>query len=117
MYSAHHLDCIYENKYAFPVVIIMVFSIIVALLQDYCQEWLNEHEFSLYKTIDGKEELPNFFEAFTFSDAKKAIAEEANMRMNYSLTTAEPWFVNKLRKVHIPHISFTGTPWYNPLSN
>ena len=63
---------------------------------------LTRNDFSLEKTIKGNEELPNFFEAFTFSQAKISIAEEANLRLNYSLSTTEPQIIERLRKVHVP---------------
>ena len=31
---------------------------------------LNDYDFSLYKTLDGNEDLPNFYDTFTFSQAK-----------------------------------------------
>lgn len=70
-----------------------------------------------HKEICVDEDLPNFFTAIKLSQADELLEEQINMRENFGFQHNDPDTIEKLDHCSVPKKTFTGTPWYQILSN
>lgn len=69
------------------------------------------------KDIMVDEDLPNFFDAVTLSQADEIVKEAQNVKDNYGIEIIDPMTVERLDATKMPKKAIQGTPWYQILSN
>ena len=69
------------------------------------------------KEFEVDEDLPNFFETISLSQADMIVNEEAHCKGNYGVLVNDPDTVETLDNTEVPEKAIQGTPWYTVLSN
>ena len=68
-----------------PILIALIVTLVTLIMQRYCDKYLQKWGFTVYRDIDGLEELPNFFDTFKFADANELLIEEHEMNDTYGI--------------------------------
>ena len=69
------------------------------------------------REIDVDEDLPNFFKVLRPVQAQQMITETDNIKNEYNLEIQDSGTISKLKQMHWPAKTITGTPFYDILSN
>ena len=69
------------------------------------------------KEFEVDEDLPNFFETISLSQADMIVNEEAHCKKAYGVLVNDPDTVDILDNTEVPEKAIQGTPWYTVLSN